>query len=141
MFEILKLKLSPEYTSYTFAKEPMEAAKRLKETGDGESTEALNMVMHQAAQTGVESELSPTSHNEKVELDETKKEKVFFDANEDQKSDKDKKIITIEAKSSESAATPTTTQGSATPTNPDTQKEATSSEPADTSCACNCNIM
>lgn len=42
--------LSKEFDSFTFAKEPIDAAEMLKEHGDGKSTHALNMVMNQAVQ-------------------------------------------------------------------------------------------
>jgi hypothetical protein len=44
----VQLKLANEYSTFTFVKGPDEAAKLLKEHGDGSSTAALNMVMNQA---------------------------------------------------------------------------------------------
>jgi hypothetical protein len=50
----LQLKLSSEYTTFTFAKEPKDAAEFLQEHSDGQSTTALQMVMNEAAGAGVE---------------------------------------------------------------------------------------
>jgi hypothetical protein len=67
----LQLKLSSEYTSFTFAKEPTDAAELLQEHNDGHSTTALQMVMSEAAGAGVE---SPTQNAREQKIVEANKE-------------------------------------------------------------------
>lgn len=114
----------------------MEAAKRLKENGDGESTDALNMVMNQAAaastpKADIDSNVDSTSI-------EPEKAKVFFDAQAEGKQDSVKadEKDGQGKKAAESAASSSNNTPSKV-----TQTQKSNSEPVDTSCACNCNIM
>ena len=66
----MQLKLSNEYSTFTFAKEPKDAAELLQEHSDGQSTTALHMVMSEAAGAGVE---SPTQSAQIVDAINEKK--------------------------------------------------------------------
>lgn len=67
----LQLKLSSEYSTFTFAKQPKDAAELLQEHSDGQSTMALQMVMNEAAGAGVE---SPTQSAQGEKIVEAVKE-------------------------------------------------------------------
>jgi hypothetical protein len=46
---ILKLRLSSDFSAFNFLKEPMKAMEVLQTEGDFQTTEALNMIMHEAS--------------------------------------------------------------------------------------------
>jgi hypothetical protein len=63
-----QLKLSKGYETFTFAKEPVEAAEMLKDHSDGKSTHALNMVMNQASQAAPAAPVPPPTAETMAEL-------------------------------------------------------------------------
>lgn len=67
-FPMEQLKLSKGYETFTFAKEPVEAAEMLKEHSDGKSTHALNMVMNQASQAPPAAPVPPPTAETMAEL-------------------------------------------------------------------------
>ena len=93
LIELLdQLQLSDDYTSFTFAKEPIDAAEMLKDHDDGYSTKALTMVMNQAVQAPPSGPTSPSVQDGKDHENATMRHN-----REDASSDSDETPVPVSA--------------------------------------------